>query len=322
MTRIACRGLFVPLALVLVSAVANRADAQPAVNPPPELPKVPKVTAKSWAIVDGGTGKLLWAEGETVRRNVASLTKIMTACIVCDLIKADPDILDDIVTVPAQSDKVGGTTAELRAGDQIVVRELLYGLLLPSGNDAAVALAEHFGGRFDAGLPVPGGSGNGGGTSNQERFVSEMNRRAARLGLRQTLFQNPHGATGDEKHLSSARDIAQLAVIALQYPLFRQYVNTRERTATIYGADGEPREVTWRNTNDLLGVGGFDGVKTGTSETAGACLVASVRQGNVHLVIAVLGSSSDKYRYSDAVSLAGWGVMQLQPSLRSVSSGR
>lgn len=311
------------LSLGVLSVIPNSPVlAQTAPGTTPDATKAPKVTAKAWAIMDGATGRLLWAEDQTTRRNVASLTKIMTACIICDLAKVEPEILDDIVTVPPGSAKVGGTTADLRAGDRVIVRELLYGLLLPSGNDAAVALAEHFGVRFQPESTRAGKAASTNPASAQDRFVSEMNRRAAKFGLRQTLFQNPHGATGDERHLSSARDIAQLAVIALQYPLFHQYVNTRERKATVYGADGEPREVIWRNTNDLLGEGGIDGVKTGTSEAAGACLVASVRQGNIHLVITVLGSSSDKYRYSDTVSLATWAASQLQPTLRAVSSER
>jgi D-alanyl-D-alanine carboxypeptidase (penicillin-binding protein 5/6) len=224
----------------------------------------------------------------------------MTAYVVCQLAAADTKVLDETVTFSAAADKTNGSTADLREGEQVSVGELLYGLLLPSGNDAATALAEHFGARFAAG----GGSGDGTGES-AKAFVAEMNRQAEKLGMSETHYENPHGLTAKE-HKSSARDQAKLARDALALPLIRQVTGTRQHGAKVVGPGGYERNVVWKNTNRLLAIEGYLGLKTGTTDAAGACLVAVGERDGRELIVVVLGSTSSDARYVDARNLFRW----------------
>jgi D-alanyl-D-alanine carboxypeptidase (penicillin-binding protein 5/6) len=128
---------------------------------------------------------------------------------------------------------------------------------------------------------------------------------AAELGLRETHFVNPHGlpAAG---HRSSARDLAKLAQVALLDPTFARVVATPRRGATLVDGEGKTRNVIWTNTNKLLEFEGYDGVKTGTTTAAGACLIASGRFGNDHLIVVILGAQSSDLRYVDARNLFRW----------------
>jgi D-alanyl-D-alanine carboxypeptidase (penicillin-binding protein 5/6) len=183
------------------------------------------------------------------------------------------------------------------------VRELLYGLLLPSGNDAAVALAEHFGGR----LPPPPDAPDQ--ADPLPRFVAEMNRAAAEMGLRETRFANPHGLPAPG-HQASARDLVALARRALAVPDFARVVATARHGCTLIDREGRRRNVAWDNTNRLLEAEGYDGIKTGTTTAAGACLVASARRGEGHLIVVVLGAGSGESRYADARNLFRWGWLR------------
>jgi len=177
--------------------------------------------------------------------------------------KAD---LDQEVTVPGAA-LVGGSSMGLRPGERMTVRELLYGMLIPSGNDAATALAIAVGG-------------------NVPNFVQMMNQKAASLGMKNTHFANPHGMDAPD-HYSSAADMLLLAhYLYDNYPLFRQIVNTR--SAVVAGH-------TLRNRNELLGVyPGVNGIKTGTTPAAGECLlVSAVYRG--HQVLAIVMGSDDRY---------------------------
>src|SRR5581483_3444446 len=222
---------------------------------------------------------------------------IMTAWLVLRRAAADPKVLDEVVTSSERAAKTPGSSARLRAGDRLPVRELLYGLLLPSGNDAAAALAEHFGPRYAA---------QDGAAGRVAAFVAEMNRQAQALGLAETRYLDPHGLGAN---VTSARNLATLTHAALQDRLFRQYVQTRRHHAELTGADGAKRPATWDNTNRLLGIEGYDGVKTGSTTAAGSCLVASGRRGSDHLLVVVLGCTSNDSRYVDArTSSAGPGT--------------
>ena len=192
----------------------------------------------------------------------------MTAFIVLRLAETDPKVLDEVVTFSERAAKTSGSSSKLQAGEKLSVRELLYGMLLPSGNDAAVAVAEQFGPRFPAD-PQPG-------DDPVRRFVAEMNRRAKALNLKETTFLDPNGLARNQ---SSPRDLAVLTYQAMQLQLFRDYVGTRRHECTVIGPTGEKRAVTWENTNHLLDIEGYDGVKTGTTTAAGACLVASGNRG-------------------------------------------
>jgi D-alanyl-D-alanine carboxypeptidase (penicillin-binding protein 5/6) len=175
--------------------------------------------------------------------------------------------------------------------------------MLPSGNDVSVALAEHFGPRL-----VAGGSS---GEDPLRQFVQAMNDEAARLGLSATSFDNPHGLTSP-RHLSSVQDLARLAQTAFGSETFRRYAATRQHGATVTGPGGYQRNVVWKNTNELLGIEGFDGIKTGTTDQAGACLVSTGERDGQRLIVVVLGSAASESRYADSRNLYRWAWQELR----------
>jgi D-alanyl-D-alanine carboxypeptidase (penicillin-binding protein 5/6) len=250
---------------------------------------LPAVTCAAWAVADAASGELLMAHEPDARRSPASIVKVMTALLVLEDAAARPGGLEELVVVSDRAGTETGSTAGLRPGDTAPVGELLYGLLLPSGNDAAVALAEHVGGRLDGDEPL-------------EAFVAAMNRRAAAAGLAHTRYANPHGKTAPGAG-STAGDTARLVATALRSETFRGIVATRHRTATLANAAGYRREVVWRNTNRLLGIDGYAGVKTGTTQAAGCCLAALGSRGGREIIVVVLGATSTDARYTDARNL-------------------
>lgn len=272
-------------------------------EPPDPLTGTPFVTCKAWAVGNAKTGELLWGENTTEPRDFASTTKIMTAYIVLKAAQKEPKVLDETVVFSRAADRTRGSTAGIRTGEKLPVRELLFGLLLPSGNDAAVALAEHFGARLTA------AGGQAGAGDPLDVFVDEMNRTARELGMQATTYRNPHGLTA-KGHVSSAQDLLRLAAAAMEVPLFREYVATRQRGCQVIGPGGYRRNVLWKNTNQLLGIEGYLGVKTGTTSAAGACLVSHGRRGTDELFVVVLGSTSGDARYVDTRNLFRWAWQQ------------
>ncbi len=269
-------------------------------EPPDPLDGPPFTTVKAWAIADGKTGALLWGHREAEAFEPASTTKIMTGLIVVRQIARNPRAADEMVTFSKRADETDGSSARVKEGERLPVRELLYGLLLPSGNDAAVAFAEHFGARLDPPADDPDEK------DPLRRFLAEMNRVAAELSLRETHFENPNGLPAPT-HRSSARDLAKLASVALRDPNFARIVSTREHIGEAVDTRGHSRPITWKNTNHLLDIEGFDGVKTGTTTAAGTCLVASGHRGDDRLIVVVLGgSNSPDSRYPDARNLFRW----------------
>lgn len=220
----------------------------------------PQISAPAAVIYDVDSGQVLFGRNAHQRRPPASLTKIATALVALRRLG-----LARQVTVGSEV-TVGGMRIGLTPGDTVSVEALLYGTLLNSGNDAAAALAVAAAG-------------------SQERFVEEMNALAAELGLQDTHFANPHGLDA-EGHYSSAYDLALLAKAALANPAFATIVATPAK---------ELEGWQFHTTNQLLGAyPGVDGVKTGTTDDAGECLVASaMRQG--HRVITVVLGSTDRY---------------------------
>lgn len=274
-------------------------------KPADEIDGPPHVTCRAWAIADGSTGKLRHSHNASTRLDIASTTKMMTAYIVLELARKNPKVLEEKLTYSERADNTGGSTSGLLAGESTSVKEVLYGLMLPSGNDASVALAEHFGGRF---LQQEKKSKPNAGES-YEAFIKEMNATAKRLSMNETTYRNPHGLT-QRGHKSSARDLVKLAFAALKNPLFRKYVSTRQRGVTVTGRGGYKRNVVWKNTNRLLGIDGYAGVKTGTTSAARACLVSFGKRGKRSLIVVVLGSASTDSRYADTRNLYRWAWRQ------------
>jgi D-alanyl-D-alanine carboxypeptidase (penicillin-binding protein 5/6) len=276
-------------------------------KPADELDGPPIVSSKVWAVADGETGKLLAGCDENKPVDIASTTKIMTAYLVLKYAQQHPEVLDETLTFSKRADETIGSTAEVRAGEEIQVRELMYGLMLPSGNDASVALAEHFGKRL-----APGGDADKIDSPRQayNAFVEAMNEAADELDMDNAHYENTHGLT-DEKHKASAADLVKLTLAAQKLPQFCEITSTPQRGATVKGPGGYERNVLWKNTNHLLEIEGYDGVKTGTTSAAGACLVSSGTRGDDSLIVVVLGATSGDSRYVDTRNLFRWGWQQL-----------
>ncbi len=278
----------------------------PAQTEKPPVPKAPAdpldgppfVTAKAWAVLDGKTGRILWGNNEAEARPMASTSKIMTAWVVLSLAATDPKVLDEIVIYSERAAKTIGSSAKLLTGEKVSVKVLLYGLLLPSGNDAAVALGEHFGPRF-------GDAAEGDGL---QRFVAELNRRAKSLDLKEMAFKDPNGLSPG--NVSSARDLAKLTREAMKDERFRAYVATRRYDCEVVEPGGGKRKIIWTNTNTLLNIEGYEGVKTGTTTPAGNCLVASAKRGEDRLIVVVLGATTTDSRYVDARNLFRWAWLE------------
>lgn len=287
--------------LALLALAFVPVSAQPAKEAPKAAERLdgpPIVSAKAWVIADGKTGKVLWGANEAEARPMASTSKIMTAWIVLRLAADDEKVLDEVVTYSERAAKTIGSSAKLNAGEKVPVKELLYGLLLPSGNDAATALAEHFGSRL----------GDKKERDAEQRFVAEMNRRAKALNLKELSYKDPHGLSAE--NVSSARDLAALAFEAMKDERFRAYVSTRKHDCEVIGPDGNKRKVSWTNTNKLLDIEGYEGVKTGTTTPAGNCLVACGTRSGDRLIVVVLGSTAADGRYVDARNLFRWAWLE------------
>lgn len=269
----------------------------------PSLADPPIVTCKAWAIGDT-KGNVLWDFNSESKLEAASTTKIMTAYVVLGIANTDPTALEEVIDFSERADQTPGSTSGLRAGETLTVRELLYGLLLPSGNDASVALAEHFGRRLhssdSAQLPY-------------ESFIAAMNQSAFELGIPDAHYVNPHGLP-DSTHVISAQGLLKLSAAARKDELFRKIVQTRQYGCRIKSNLGYERNVLWKNTNRLLGFEGYTGIKTGTTSAAGACLAACGKRGDHELLVVVLGSSSSAARYADTRNLFRWAWGKLEAS--------
>ncbi len=239
-------------------------------------PEPPRLTSGAALLIDATSGEVLFSRSGYVRRSPASTTKLLTA-----LVAVRDGRLNRVVEVSRPSAAVVGSSAHLRAGDRYSLRELLEGMLLRSGNDAAHAIAT----AVAADIP---------------EFAGRMNRTALSIGARQTHFVNPHGLTAAH-HYTSANDLAVIAQVALSDRELRRIVASQELTLTPQGGSGR----SIRNTNALLGSYlGADGAKTGTTNAAGKCLVASARREGIHLIAVVLKGGD---RYGDAMRLLDWG---------------
>lgn len=256
------------LLLASVSAVAG------------PIPKAPSVSGESHVLMDARTGKILAANEPDRRMAPASLTKMMAAYIVYDAIADGVVGLEDEVEISEAAWRMGGSQMFLEIGTVATVDQLLDGLVVQSGNDAAVALAEHVAG-------------------SESAFVEQMNHHAQRMGLENTHFENPEGLQSEE-HYSSARDLAITAqAIINEFP--ERYERYAKREFTY-------NNIRQYNRNDLLWSDpDVDGLKTGYTEQAGYCLVASAERDGMRLISVVMGAPSEDRRAADSRALLSWG---------------
>lgn len=218
------------------------------------------ISAKSAILMDCTTGRVLFEKEADKRSLIASTTKIMTALVVCE----QCNVLDR-VKIPKEAVGIEGSSMYLQAGEILTVQELLYGLMLQSGNDAATALAIYCGG-------------------TQEGFVQMMNDKAHALGLQDTHFENPHGLDA-QNHYSTAKDLAVLSSYAMKNPIFEKTVSTQEIRIG---------NRSLRNHNKLLWqLEGADGVKTGYTKAAGRILVSSVLRQGRRLIAVTINDPND-----------------------------
>jgi D-alanyl-D-alanine carboxypeptidase (penicillin-binding protein 5/6) len=256
------------------------------VPPWPVLPEggsaPPRLGSAAAVLMDWRSGRLLYEHLGFVRRPPASTTKILTA-----LVAVRRGGLDRWVTVSRRAARTGGSRMHLTTGERLRLGDLLTGMLMRSGNDAAVAIAEHEAGSVAA-------------------FAVLMNRTARRLGARASHFENPHGLP-DPYHYTTAADLALIARAALREPAIARRVRLRQ--ASVVDADGRRFDMT--NTNRLLGIlPGADGVKTGTTSAAGRCLVASATRRGWRLLAVVLRSPD---RWGESAALLEWGFRSFRP---------
>ena len=269
------------------------AEVQDKVYVQPERPNIPglvvspadplqKLTARSAIVMDTVTGQILYERDIDTRRYPASTTKMMTLIVALEHGK-----LDDIVTVSKNAEGVEGSTLWLVQGDKIPLGELLTGMMMHSGNDATVAVAEHIAGSVPA-------------------FVRMMNDKAEELGANSTHFMNPNGLP-DEKHYTTAYDLAKIAAYGYSLPHFEEIVGKQE---ALYDWVKDPAKKL-RNENQMLWLyRGANGVKTGYTDAAGRCLVSAARRDGMQLVAVVLDSY---YMWNDSIALLDYGFQNAHP---------
>lgn len=233
----------------------------------------PDLSATSYVVTDLDSGVILLSKNPHQQLKPASLTKIMTALVAMDYYP------EDAILKVVNGQRALGNTIDLIQGDHLIARDLFYGLLVPSGNDAALTLAENYPGGYHA-------------------FVAKMNMRVAELGLTNTHFVDVSGVE-EANHYTSAFDISQIARTALERPVFKTVVSTQKMT--LNSLDGHNYPLV--STNILLDKPGFYGVKTGWTPEAGECLVVLYEKDGHRLLISLLHSND---RFGEGEKLAYW----------------
>lgn len=267
------------VALALWSAPPAALAQQLAAALPP-VPAPPAAAARGYILVDFNSGEVLAEKDADVPMDPASITKLMTAYAVFSELRKGHMALDDMVTVSERAWRTGGSRMFIEVGTRVSVEDLIRGMIIQSGNDASVALAEHTAGTEDA-------------------FAELMTEYALLLGMSNTRFRNATGLPAED-HYSSARDIAILAsAIIREYPEFYQFYSEREYTYN---------NITQRNRNQMLWRDpSVDGMKTGMTDAAGYCLVTSAQREGMRLVSVLLGTASAKARADATQALLNWG---------------
>ena len=246
-----------------------------------QQPVAPTLAAKSWLLVESASGQELAAQAADNRLDPASLTKLMTAYLTFSALKQGTIKLDQMVVVSEKAWRQEGSRMFIKVGTQVKVEDLIKGMIIQSGNDACVALAELIAG-------------------SEENFAQMMNKEAQRLGMKGTSFRNAAGLP-DPNHYTTARDLATLAgALIRDFPEdYAKYYSLKEFT---YNNIKQP------NRNRLLWLDpSVDGVKTGHTEAAGYCLISSAKRDSRRLLAVVLGTTSDNVRAQESLKLLNFG---------------
>lgn len=279
MTRPPVPGLLALLLLLPLFALAAPPSPATAAQPAP-VPSPPEVAAKSWILIDARTGQVLVEHNADERLPPASLTKLMTSYLVAEEIAKDKFDEQTLVPISVNAWRMGGSKMFVQEGSQVAVGDLLQGIIVQSGNDATVAMAEYVAGTEDA-------------------FAQLMNQHAERLGMTNTHFANASGWPA-EGHLTTARDMAILlrAMIRDHPEHYRLYAEKYFE----YNGIRQPNRnlLLWRDPS-------VDGGKTGHTEAAGYCLVASALRDDMRLVSVVMGTASEQSRAAETQKLFGYG---------------
>lgn len=239
--------------------------------------QIPETNSRACVVIDRNTNTVLYGKNENTQRKMASTTKIMTAIVIIENYN-----LDETIEISKKAAGTGGSRLGLKTGDKITIKDLLYGLMLCSGNDAAVALAEYACGDI-------------------QEFSKLMNNKANSLGLTNTHFETPHGLDSDE-HYTTAYELALLSNYALTNKTFSQIVGTKNYTVTI---NGYSKNLS--NTNELLGnLEGVYGIKTGFTNGANRCLVTACKRNDMDIICVVLGADTKKFRTQDSIKLINY----------------
>lgn len=253
---------------------------------------LPDIDASN-AFVMGKNGTVYYARSADEQVKIASITKVMTAILAVENCK-----MDEKITVSNAAAAVGNSTAGLLEGDELTVEQALRGLMIPSGNDAAIALAEHVGKKLDPKTK-----------DAVATFVKAMNERAKKLGCTGTLFENPHGLDFDEwagdMH-STAHDVALMMQEAMKDDTIREVIASKDPWIEVTGADGSDHSHSMDTHNVLLGQDGNIGGKTGTTDDAGYCFASAYNRDGDEIYTVVLNSSTTDQRFADTATLASW----------------
>jgi D-alanyl-D-alanine carboxypeptidase (penicillin-binding protein 5/6) len=278
------------LALVLPSfSSLAQTPILPGKTPPlapaqPIIPAPPEVAARAWVLMDAASGKMIMEHNPDERMAPASLTKMMTGYVLSEAIRTGKVKWEDTQRITPNSWAqnplfVGSSLMWVDINSDVTLRDLYYGLVISSGNDASVAIAEHLAG-------------------SEQAFADLMNQQAARLGLTNTHFVNSHGQP-DPNHYTTARDLALLS---------RAMINDHPQDYAVYAQTHFMyNNIRQMNRNELLGEPGVDGIKTGHTEAAGYCLVSSATQGEMRLIAVVLGTASRAARTEESRKMLGYG---------------
>lgn len=271
---------FVIMIFMMVITIGFEPSAWAAAPPTP-----PITTAKAVALIDATTGQELYQQHASVKLPMASVTKLMTLYLAIKAVNQHKIRLNELVPADETAYHINGSQIWLRPGERLTVDQMLRAIAVGSANDAAYAL-----GTFLSG--------------SESQFVSEMNHTAQQLGMTHTHFVNPHGLPAPD-HYTTAHDLALLGQASVRLPLLLHY--TREwQDRTI--RNGKGGHLWLINQNRLLRTyAGADGLKTGYTQQAGFCMVATARRFGTRLVAVVLGAPTSKARFQDAATLLTWG---------------